>query len=546
MRETAAADKVNILLVDDQPAKLMTYEAILEELGENLLRASSAKEALECLLRNEVAVVLVDVCMPDLDGFELAAMIRQHPRHQRTAIILVSAVLIDDVDRLKGYSSGAMDYLPVPVVPEILRAKVSVFADLYRKTRALEALNRDLERRVSERTAELEAAAARLTASEAMLREADRRKDEFLAVLGHELRNPLAPVRNAARHLKVRGPGEPEFRWNLDVIDRQVDHLTRLIDDLLDVARISRGTLELRRESVTLSAVVDSAIESSRPSIDRQGHHLEVVLPPEAVDLFADPIRLSQVLMNLLNNAAKYTPPGGRIELVAEREAGGVVIRVRDNGVGIPPEKLSTLFQMFVQLDDARGRTDRGLGIGLALARHLVELHGGAIEVESAGPGSGSEFRVRLPVVQAVARPAIARTDTAAQLSPWRILVVDDLRDGAASLALLLRSLGHKVETAFSGNEAIEAADRYRPELVLLDIGMPDMDGFAVCRRIRSQNWGSDMMLVALTGWGQEEDRQRALDAGFDAHLVKPLDHTALLSLLARSDSRARRGAVAG
>jgi signal transduction histidine kinase len=545
--KTTGREKVNILLVDDQPGKLLTYEAILGELNENLLKASSAREAFETLLRTEVAVVLVDVCMPDLDGFELASMIRQHPRFQSTAIILISAVLINDIDRMKGYTSGAMDYLPVPVVPEILRAKVAIFLDLYRKTRELEALNRELEKRVHERTAELEASTALLQSSEEKLRESDRRKDHFLAVLAHELRNPVAPIRNSTRVLKMRGAPDPDVQWSLDVIDRQVNHLTRLIDDLLDISRINRGKLELRRNRVALSEIVESALESSRPLIEQYGHLLTIELPTQPVYLDADLVRLSQVFMNLLNNSAKYTPKGGHIGLTAEVEPPGsespncVVVRVKDSGVGIAEEKLPRLFEMFVQLDDSTGRSNSGLGIGLALVRHLVEMHGGEVEACSDGLGQGSQFSVRLPALPGGRMPAAAETavcELPGQSQRRRIVVVDDLPDNAASLTVLLRQLGHQVETAYGGLEALATVERFQPQIVLLDLGMPDLDGLQVCRRIREQAWGKKMILVALTGWGQEQDRRRAHEAGFDAHLVKPLDHGALGALLTSMEAR--------
>jgi signal transduction histidine kinase len=543
-----AASKVNILLVDDQPGKLLSYEAILGVLDENLIKATSAREAFEILLKTDVAVVLVDVCMPDLDGFELAAMIRQHPRFRRTAIILVSAVLVDEIDRLRGYSSGAMDYLPVPVVPEILRAKVEVFIDLFRTSRELEALNRELERRVAERTEQLERSADELRASREALREGDRLKDEFLAMLAHELRNPLAPIRNAAKILQLMGPVEGDAQWSLEVIDRQVDHLTRLIDDLLDISRINRGRLELRRGAVTVNDVVTAALDNTRALFEQQSHRLEVRLPAEAVYLDADPVRLAQVLVNLLHNAAKYTPEGGSIRLAAElagpRE---VVLRVSDSGVGIGAEDLDRIFEMFVQLErEAPKRSDAGQGIGLALARKLVRLHGGSIEARSEGPGRGSEFVVRLPTIGTPPPPfAPARATSAVDQSPRRsrrILVVDDLPANAMSMSLLLRRLGHDVESAGTGEAALEAAERLRPEIVLLDLGLPDLDGFEVCRRLRSRDWGRLSTIVAVTGWGQDADRLRGKEAGFDAHLVKPVDYAELTKLLARDLRAAEPG----
>ncbi|GMU67065.1 MAG: hypothetical protein AMXMBFR36_33390 [Acidobacteriota bacterium] len=534
-------DRVNILLVDDQPGKLLTYEAILGELDENLLKAASARDAFETLLRTEVAVVLIDVCMPDLDGFELAAMIREHPHFHATAIILISAVLVDDADRMKGYSSGAMDYLPVPVVPEILRAKVRVFVELFRKTRELEALNRDLEARVAARTAELEAIADRLRSSEEALLAESRRKDEFLAILAHELRNPMAPIRNATRALMLRGDLDADVASSLEIVDRQAGHLARLVDDLLDVSRISSGRLELRRSRVTLAAVLESALETSRPTIEQYDHVLSLELPTQAIHLDADLVRLAQVFMNLLNNAAKYTPKGGRIHLSASLDWSNgdrpaAVVKVRDSGIGIPAEKLPFVFEMFVQLDGSVGRKNSGLGIGLALARRLVELHGGEISASSDGPGKGCEFSVRLPALPASAAEADANTPARNrhERAALRVLVVDDLPDNSASLGVLLRRLGHEVEIANAGMEALLLAERFAPQVVLLDIGMPELDGYEVCRRMRRRPWAASATLVALTGWGQTQDREAAIEAGFDAHLVKPLDHHRLEELLAK------------
>jgi signal transduction histidine kinase len=408
-------ERVNILLVDDQPGKLLTYEAILGELDQNLLRAGSAREALDCLLRNDVAVMLVDVCMPELDGFELAAMIREHPRFQRTAIILVSAVLMSDVDLLKGYERGAMDYVPVPIVPEILRAKVAVFVDLYRKTCRLERWNQDLEARVAERTGELESAAARLRANEerlqealAALRDTDRRKDEFLAILAHELRNPLAPVRNAVEIMRMPGVDEERLAWCRDVLARQVRHLTHLVDDLLDVSRITQNKIRLRLEPVDLMEVVTAAVETSGPVIAAHGHRLDVQAPSEPVRVDGDSVRLTQVVANLLNNAAKYQERGGHIEVRLERDGEQAVIRVRDQGIGLSPEILPRVFDPFMQVDGNLHRAEGGLGLGLALVRSLVELHGGAVRALSEGPGRGTEMEVRLPL-RVAAAPGPAR-----------------------------------------------------------------------------------------------------------------------------------------
>jgi signal transduction histidine kinase len=528
-----STDPVSILLVDDQPAKLLSYEAILEDLGENLIKAGSGSEALECLLKHDVAVVLMDVCMPGLDGFELASMIRKHPRFQRTPIILVSAIHFTDLDRLKGYNCGAVDYVSVPVIPEVLRAKVAVFADLHRKTQQLEDLNRSLEQRVAERTAEVEALLARLV-------EGDRRKDDFLALLAHELRNPLNPIRSAVQVLRTRGASDEELRWSEAVIDRQVDHLKRLIDDLLDISRITRNDLQLRTEQVSLNDVLMAAVETSRPLIEERRHELRLQLPERPVYLEADVVRLSQVFMNLLNNAAKYTPDGGRIVLDArfEESATGpaeIVVTVRDTGIGFSSDKLPHLFEMFFRAGDPLNRSQGGLGIGLSLVRSLVTMHQGRVEAESAGIGEGSTFTVRLPAAseQQARLPAAAPAPREMPPARRRILVVDDNKDSADSLALLLQFSGNEVEAAYDGLQALAAAESFRPEVILMDIGMPNLNGYEAARRIREQPWGRQMVLIAQTGWGQRDDRLRAVEAGFDAHLVKPVEPQSLIRMIA-------------
>ncbi|HZM33079.1 MAG TPA: ATP-binding protein [Burkholderiales bacterium] len=364
------------------------------------------------------------------------------------------------------------------------------------------------------------------------LEEADRRKDEFLATLAHELRNPLAPIRNALQLLQLRPAEDPTMRAAQEILERQVTHMVRLIDDLLDVSRITRGKLELRREPVELSRIVEQAIETSRPHIAQQ---LTVALPSDPVRLDADPVRLAQVLANLLNNAAKFTPRSGRIDLTAALEGGTVVIRVRDNGVGIAPEQLPNLFRIFSQAEPALERSKGGLGIGLSLARSLVELHDGAIEARSEGPGKGAEFIVRLPVL-ALPDPAALPPQPprpAYSGAVRRVLVVDDVPDNVDSLAALLRNDGNIVETAADGLEAVAKAERFKPDLILLDLGLPNLNGFEACQLIRRKPWGKGIVIVALTGWGQDEDRRRSLGAGFDAHLVKPVPYGALREVLA-------------
>lgn len=359
------------------------------------------------------------------------------------------------------------------------------------------------------------------------LREADRRKDEFLAVLAHELRNPLAPMRSSVAILRAKGLPNPELKWARDVIDRQIDQMTHLIDDLLDMSRIRSGKIQLQLERVELDRVLHGAVEASRPLIDQAGHQLTVELPDEPVPLDGDVVRLAQVFCNLLNNAARYTPRGGRIVLSARCERGGVVVRVRDNGAGIPADMLHRVFDMYTQVDRSLERRRGGLGIGLTLVKKLVELHGGIIEAHSEGTGKGCEFAVWLPVPVQVASPAqqAAPAEPATvRSSARRILVVDDNRDAADSLAMLLEGYGHEVRTSYDGQEGVRAARTFRPDLVFMDIGLPGLNGYDAARAIRSEPWSDRVTLVALTGWGQDEDRRKSRDAGFDHHLVKPID----------------------
>jgi len=374
-----------------------------------------------------------------------------------------------------------------------------------------------------------------LKAAERALREADQRKNEFIATLAHELRNPLAPIRNAVALLQLEGPPDERLSAARGIIERQVQIVSRLLDDLLDVNRLARQKLELRRERVQLASIIQRAIETTRPSIDAARHTLAVDVRDDVV-VDADPIRLAQVFANLLSNAAKYMDPGGRIWLEARRSGSEVLVAVRDAGIGIPPEQQSRLFEMFTQLPSSTRRAQGGIGIGLALAKELVELHGGRISVYSAGEGQGSEFIVSLPVVAAApsARPpAPDPVPRRVRGTPRRVLIADDVRDNADTLAMVLRALGHDVTVVYDGAEALAAAERLRPEVVILDIGMPGMNGYEVCRRIRAHPWGRTMHLIAQTGWGQEEDQRSATAAGFDRHLLKPIDCTALLGILA-------------
>jgi len=678
---------VNILLVDDQPGRLLTYRAILEPLGERLVDASSGEEALRLLMEDEYAVILLDVNMPGIDGFETASLIHQHPRFERVPIIFVTAVNVTDMDRLRGYKLGAVDYVMVPVIPEILRSKVVVLAELFRKRRELQhanaelaaekareldrlndslrianaelaARNRELHKEVGERArAEQrlrfladtipsivwtcapdgsviyanrhwyeyygtpveggpndltrlvlhpddaepvrELVTRSLAAGEKFefearhrsrdgnycwfmtravpwrdehdhvtswfgistsvhemkqlveqLQDADRRKDEFLATLAHELRNPLAPLLNA---LNVRRMSNPAVDADplQGLMERQLSLLVRLIDDLLDVARITRGKLVLRPGPTTLQQVLESAVETARPQLQQGQHELRLDMPAAPVALRADAMRLSQVFANLLNNASKYSDPGSAIGLVARAGEDGIEVLVRDSGIGLSEQQARSIFELFIQADTAVERARGGLGIGLTLVQQLVEMHGGRVSVHSEGPGQGSEFRVYLPRTLADAGAALepdpadddeaeAEAGADADGNGRRALVLDDNRDAADTLTMMLELLGLEVRTLYDPASFDEAFMAFSPEVVFLDVGMPGRSGYDVATDLRSLPGGADVLLVAVTGWGQPEDRRRSREAGFDRHLVKPPELPAIQQICRLLGQRTR------
>jgi CheY-like chemotaxis protein len=720
----SADEKVNILVVDDLPDKLLVFSTVLEALGQNLVTVGSGREALREVLQREFAVILLDVNMPDIDGFETAALIRQHNRSAHTPIIFITAYA-DEMQTERGYALGAVDYILSPVVPSVLRSKVQVFVDLYAMQRqirrqadahvafvaaeaarraaednhrrsdflseASKVLNRSLQvgagmrdllglivpgwatfaavvradtdvaaevltagrsadgdgvRFASQARAALPAAvvaalegalrdkqrcelpaaaraeldrwlssgrghvasmpmvdaaaavpllngervvgalfvasregdgldaaigwsviddlAARSAAAlenarlygslqaeiverravEAELIEAGRRKDEFLAMLSHELRNPLAPIRTALEVIRRIGSPEPKFNWATEIMLRQLRQMTRLIEELLDVARISQGKIVLTREKVDLNAVITASVGTVQPAIDARDQVLEVTPLAHPIWLHGDFARLAQILSNLLSNAAKFSERNTLIELRTQLHEGSVAVTVCDQGIGIEAELLPRVFDLFTQGQRALDRSQGGLGIGLTLARRLAQMHGGTIEATSRGVGQGCEFTLRLPCVgvsEETEKPAAPQG--ARHSKRLRILVVDDNQDAAQSVATFLQIDGHEVRLAGDGMQAIEVATDFAPEVVVLDIGLPSLDGYEVARRLRQLAPTRESLMLALTGYGQKQDRQQAQAAGFDQHFVKPADPAKLRSCI---DSWAAQASVCG
>jgi signal transduction histidine kinase len=693
-----AVERADILIVDDLPEKLLVFETVLGDLQQNLVFARSGADALRQVLRRDFAVILLDVNMPDMDGFETAALIRKYKRSAHTPIIFITSYA-DEMQTARGYSLGAVDYIPSPVVPEVLRSKVRVFVELHilqkrigrqaeerialaaseaalkiaeettRRSTMLAALSHALSglldaregmetllehvvpalsaaatvalldeegavERVATRAAALDAvpavaelapgalpsahfallreaqsdpealatrelpledgalrmlplvhgdrllgalwidgeasalgeavlpdvavraaiafATARLyrnlqveiaerRQAEARLEEASRRKDEFLAMLSHELRNPLAPIRNAVEVIRLIAPPEPKLRWAADVTDRQVRQLTRLVDELLDVARISQGKIVLQQQRLNLVTLVSQCIETNRPFVAARHLSLASALPGEPIHLNGDATRLAQVINNLLTNATRYTPEGGTITVSVGREttpAGSVaLLEVSDDGIGIEADLLPHVFELFEQGKRALDRTQGGLGVGLTLVQRLVRLHGGVVEASSAGTGLGAKFRVLLPCLPEGAVPESTDEGPEALVPPGvsrRILVVEDNVDVAETTTMLLTLSGHEVRLAKDGLQALQFAQEFVPEVVLLDIGLPLMDGYEVARRLRQMPQTAAALLIALTGYGQTSDRQRGRDAGFDGHLLKPVDPRALGRMIQR------------
>ena len=582
-----------ILLVDDNPANLLAIEAALGDLALGVQRAHSGSEALRLLLERDFALILLDVNMPSMNGFETAKLIRERKRSRHTPIIFVTAYSREDADVLAAYEMGAVDFLFKPIVPEMLRAKASVFVELQRRTaevarqadllRAHERLlheqrlqeerrrweeaslrrQRDEAQRAAEAlTLQAQELAATIAAKERIesalidsnqeLAAADRRKDEFLAVLGHELRNPLAPLVTGLALFKRGLEAEPidsaRLQRTRETMERQLRYLTRLVDDLLDVSRIHSGKIELRKELVSLEDVIEQAIAAVRPALQERKHRLTTSLPPGPVQLRADLVRLTQILANLLTNAIRYTDEGGEIEVACQVEGDMLCARIIDNGRGIPADLLPQIFGMFVQERAGGG----GLGLGLTLVERLVHLHGGTVTAHSEGAGKGATFEVRIPL--GLVRGAAAESAEIPVLpavtshgnghsnghpSPrLSVVLVEDNADIRETMSELLTVWGHTVQVADDGPSGLALILRVRPDLALVDLGLPGFDGYTVATEVRKQPDCERLHLVAMSGFGQEADRRRSREVGFNAHLTKPADTAALMNVLTLSPER--------
>lgn len=517
---------VTLLLVDDEPRTLDALEAILAHADYHLLRATDAEAALRLLMQHDVAAIILDIKLPGVSGFELARIIQGTTRFRQIPILFLTGCMVDPKDMIAGYAAGAVDYLTKPLDPQILQHKVAVFTDLYRKTRALAELNEKLEQRVSERTAELER-------SETALRLAARQKDEFLAILAHELRNPLAPLRTGL-DLLLRAEPAPSLDRTLAAMNRQLDHMVRLIDDLLDVSRINTGKLELRKEPIDLAEIIDRAIDGVSAMFERRRQVIAVDTPGSVV-VVADAVRIVQLIGNLLHNAAKYSPEGGTVRVTLARDDGRALVQVIDSGVGLQPEEHDRIFQMFARIDRPAPSSERGLGVGLALARNLAAMHGGTLTVESAGPGRGATFTLALPAAACPDAPTSCASDAApgAGRAPrLRVVLIEDDDDIADTMGDWLQLLGHHVAIARRGAAGLRLVRDTHPDVVLCDLGLPDMDGLAVCRAVRQLEIAAQPTMIAVTGWGRTDDLERTKQAGFDDHLVKPVKPDRLRGIL--------------
>jgi signal transduction histidine kinase len=486
-----------ILNVDDNDGARYVKSRVLMRAGFKVVEASCGEEALCKSVTENPNLILLDVKLPDINGLEVCRKLKQNSQTQTILVLQTSASFIGSADKIRALESGADNYLVEPIEPEELIANVK--------------------------------ALLRLGMVERQLREMGRRKDEFLATLAHELRNPLGPIKTSVELLRRLDPTMPPLQEKArDTIQRHTNHLARLVDDLLDVSRISNGKISLKFEAVEIKSAINSSLESSLPFIESKGHSLTLDLPEEDVWVRGDSVRLSQVVTNLLLNAGKFTPPGGEIKLAVEVTADAIIIRVTDNGIGISADNLEHIFDLFTQGEKLEASAQDGLGIGLSLVRTLVQLHGGSVVACSPGNRLGSTFEITLPRNLTVPVPQELPASPAVDSRPKRVLIVDDNVDGADTLAQLLSLVGHQVETAYSGAMALASARRFHPEVIFLDIDLPDMNGFEVGAKLRASPELPPFQLVALTGFGQEQDIKAGVVAGFDQHFVKPLDFAKL------------------
>ncbi|HEX8614333.1 MAG TPA: response regulator [Telluria sp.] len=528
-------DKPKILVVNDDPASLLALTSLLDqwadESGYTVLSARSGQEALRQVLLHDFAVILLDVNMPGMDGFETAEAIHQRVRSADIPIIFVTAFLADEIDRLKAYQRGAADFLFTPVIPQILHAKVQVFV-------ALAIKNEELKRqahKLSQRTTELTATNKRLTREMEERQAAEAKshaKDEFLAMLGHELRNPLSAISSAASLIGLAGAGADSVGRAKQIIQRQSQHLSRIVDDLLDLSRAMSGKILLDRQTLDVAALVSACLDTFKATGRTGNYLLNVDMEPAWVD--GDPTRLEQIATNLIDNALKYTPPGGTIDITVSDSGDDIVLEVRDTGVGISAELLPHVFDVFVQGSITLDRAQGGLGIGLALVRRLVELHGGKVSAHSEGASAGSTFVIRLPRAVPVApdaTPDPASPGAVADHKP-AILLIEDNDDGREMMATMLGAYGYRVREAADGVQGVQMAHSFLPDVALVDIGLPGIDGYEVARRLRQDDGTRHIKLIALTGYGLADDQRRVLEAGFDKHLVKPVDIAHLLDAI--------------
>ena len=517
-------DKPKILVVNDDANSLFALTSLLAQWAEQesyeVLAARSGEEGLRQVLTHDFAVILLDVNMPGMDGFETAEAIHQRARSADIPIIFITAFVADELDRLKAYQKGAVDFLFTPVIPQVLYAKISVFVALAMKNEELKKQAREL----SQRTTELTATNERLRHEIEDRKVAERQnhaKDEFLAMLGHELRNPLSAISSAASLIGLPGVPQDSVARAKKIIQRQSQHLGRIVDDLLDLSRAMSGKILLNRAPLDLAALTTATLDTYRAT-GRAADH-DVVLDADAGWIDGDATRIEQVISNLIDNALKYTPAGGNVTIMVETDDDDVVLTVEDSGVGIAAELLPLVFDVFVQGTSTLDRAQGGLGIGLSLVRRLVELHGGSVAAHSAGVGAGSAFTIRLPRIERVAETRTNSMTIPEQGKPT-VLLIEDNDDGREMMSMMLSVYGYEVQHAADGLQGLELAAQFLPDLALVDIGLPGIDGYEVARRLRANEATRGMKLIALTGYGLAEDQRRVLEAGFDLHLVKPVD----------------------